>query len=431
MAALSGSVADPAEWRLRLLVLQPTPFCNIDCSYCYLPDRTVRARMSLATLDLVCQRVLGSARLDRKLKVAWHGGEPLAVPLSWYEDALALMAQRFPASVQIEHCFQTNGLLLNQDWAHFFARTGAKVGLSIDGPAHIHDAHRRSRRGHGTLERAMRAVRLLQEEGLPFHVITVLTEVSLDHPDELFDFYVANGIREVGFNIEEIEGVNTTSSLAAAGMEAKFRQFIRRFFALIWAAPAQLKLRELESAIASLLSDECARDEQNLPFAIVSVSHDGTVSTFSPELLGTRHARFNSFGFGHVATHRLADLVQDPRYRAVSSEIKRGVDACRSECAYFRWCGGGAPANKLFETGRFDATETMHCRLTRQAVLDETIAGIEARMGAPQSQRASRAGRVQRAKQKFVNALLSARERDTLTQRQTSPAMAVVPGRSS
>jgi uncharacterized protein len=77
VAAPDGTGADPAEPRLRLLVLQSTPFCNIDCSYCYLPHRTSRARMSLATLDLVCQRVFESARLDRKLEVAWHGGEPL------------------------------------------------------------------------------------------------------------------------------------------------------------------------------------------------------------------------------------------------------------------------------------------------------------------------------------------------------------------
>src|SRR6185295_13276130 len=143
---------------------------------------------------------------------------------------------------------------------------------------------------------------------------------------------------EVGFNIEEIEGANTASSLAG-GNEAKYRDFIRRFFALVWQAPGVLKVREFESALGHLLSDEPVTDEQNEPFAIVSVSHDGAISTFSPELLGAHHPRFGDFAFG-----------------------------------------GGAAANKLFETGRFDTTETMHCRLTRQVVLDEVIAGIEANM---------------------------------------------------
>jgi hypothetical protein len=107
----------------------------------------------------------------------------------------------------------------------------------------------------------------------------------------LFDFYVQNGIKEVGFNIEEIEGANTRSSLARNGVEAKVRAFIRRFFALVWDTRGLLKVREFESALGHLLADAPVRDEQNSPFAVVSIGHDGTISTFSPELLGARHAR--------------------------------------------------------------------------------------------------------------------------------------------
>jgi len=379
MAARTETRVDTVAARLRLLVLQPTPFCNIDCSYCYLSNRRSTARMSLETLDLACRRVFESPFLDRQLQVAWHGGEPLVVPLAWYEDAIALMAQRCPPSLQLTHRFQTNGSLLSEDWVRFFARTGARVGLSIDGPADLHDANRRTRRGRGTHEAAMRAVRLLQDQGLPFHLITVLTECALDEPERLFDFYVQHGIREVGFNIEEIEGANTASSLAGRG-ETKFRNFIKRFFELVWQAPGLLKVREFESVLAYLISDAPVCDEQNLPFAIVSVSHDGAISTFSPELLGAHHPRFGGFAFGHVATHTLADIEEAATFRTISCEIRRGVEACKRNCPYFRWCGGGAAGNKLFETGRFDATETMHCRLTRQAVLDEVIAGLEAHM---------------------------------------------------
>jgi uncharacterized protein len=131
-ATRSSPTIDTAAPRLRLSVLQPTPFCNIDCSYCYLPNRKSAARMSLDTLDLACQRVFESPFLDRQLEVAWHGGEPLTVPLAWYDEASALMALRCPAELKLKHRFQTNGLLVNDDWARFFARSEAKVGLSID-----------------------------------------------------------------------------------------------------------------------------------------------------------------------------------------------------------------------------------------------------------------------------------------------------------
>ena len=373
------AVAPPP--RVRLLVLQPTPFCNIDCRYCYLPDRASTERMSLATLDRACRLIFESRRLGDQLDVAWHGGEPLAVPLAWYEQAITLMTERCPPGVRLKHRFQTNGLLLDADWARFLARIDARVGLSIDGPAELHDANRRTRRGGGTHADAMRAVRLLQEQGIAFHVITVLTRQALDDPEALFRFYLQSGIKEIGFNIEEIEGAHGSSSLAGSDIEARFRRFIGRFFALVWSAGGLLRVRELEDTLGLMLSDETARDEQNLPFAIVSIGHDGAISTFSPELLGTRHARFPGFSFGHVATHSLSDIDHMPLFQAVSDEIRHGVDRCERGCRYFRWCGGGAPANKLFETGRFDATETMHCRLVRQIVLDEVIAGMEARIG--------------------------------------------------
>jgi uncharacterized protein len=366
-------------------VLQPTPFCNIDCSYCYLAARKSTATMSLETLDLACQRVFDSPLLDGQLEVAWHGGEPLTVPLAWYEEATALMARRRPADLTLQHCFQTNGLLVNEDWVQFLARIGARVGLSIDGPADLHDANRRTRRGLGTHEGAMRAIRLLQDKGAQFHVITVLTERALGHPERLFDFYIHNGIREVGFNIEEIEGVHSSSSLAGASVETRFRTFIARFLELVWNAPGLLRVREFDSVVGMLLSKEAVRDPQNVPFAIVNVGYDGTVSTFSPELLGARHPRFDNFALGHLATHRLVDIQNEPLFQAVNREIQVGVDACERSCRYFRWCGGGAPANKLFETGRFDATETMHCRLTRQIVFDQVIAGIEARIGSAEA----------------------------------------------
>src|SRR5215470_16737490 len=105
MSALSSAVVDTVRPRLRLLVLQPTSFCNIDCSYCYLFDRRSRATMSLGTLALVCRRVFESEYLDVSLEVAWHGGEPLTVPLAWYEDAVALMAECSPTALQLNHRF--------------------------------------------------------------------------------------------------------------------------------------------------------------------------------------------------------------------------------------------------------------------------------------------------------------------------------------
>jgi uncharacterized protein len=136
-------------------------------------------------------------------------------------------------------------------------------------------------------------------------------------------------------------------------------------------------VREFERAIGSFLSDGPKTDEQTVPFAIVTLGCDGTISTYSPELLGATHPRFEHFALGNVATHTFRAIEHAPLFRTMHREIQRGVSACARSCRYFRWCGGGAPANKLFETGSFAATETMHCRLSRQVWFDEVLAGVE------------------------------------------------------
>ena len=100
------------------------------------------------------------------------------------------------------------------------------------------------------------------------------------------------------------------------------------------------------------------------------------------ELLGTSHGRYGDLTFGNVATHALADIAAEPRFRAVAAAIAGGVRACAVRCAYFPVCLGGAPANKLGELDDFAGTETMHCRLTQQALLDAVLDDLE-RYGAP------------------------------------------------
>ena len=143
------------------------------------------------------------------------------------------------------------------------------------------------------------------------------------------------------------------------------------------------EIRELSTARSLILDRDYdpLNNQQTTPLRIVSVSVDGEISTFSPELLGNRNPAYGDFIFGNVRTHRLDDVLTDDSFVAVHEEIQSGVTACRNACAYFMTCGGGAPANKVFEAGRFDATETMYCRLTRQATVDVVLAELESELG--------------------------------------------------
>jgi uncharacterized protein len=362
---------------LGLLVIQPTPFCNIDCSYCYLPDRGSTKRMSRDTLARIFERVAESDVAPRPYTVVWHAGEPLVLPPVFYEEAFATAARCGRPGVPVTHSFQTNGTLIDERWCALFRRFDVRVGVSVDGPAFLHDAKRKTRSGTGTHARVMRGMDMLRRSGVPFHVITVLTREALDYPDELHAFYVENAIEHVGFNVEEIEGPNQHSSLEAGDTVVRYREFMSRFFDLAMGTEPPLKVREFASMVGAVLhagEPRALPSQEAAPFAIVSVDCEGNFSTFSPELLGLPSAGYDGFALGNVRRDSFASAAASARYLAMAGDVAGGVAKCRAQCAWFRFCGGGAPANKYFENGSFDSTETLFCRLHRQTLAEVVLA---------------------------------------------------------
>jgi uncharacterized protein len=371
---------DTLRGPLDLLVIQPTPFCNLDCDYCYLPFRQVRDKISPEVLRAIFTRVFASGIVEHGFTVVWHAGEPLVLPVAFYQEALEIIAEENRENVEVGHSFQTNGTLLNPGWCRFLKEKGLAIGVSVDGPAFIHDRHRKTRSRRGTFQQVVRGIKLLGEYQVPFHVITVLTADSLDYPDELFDFYLEHGIRQIGFNIEEIEGPHTTSSLSALEMQERYTAFLSRFLDLIDQSAERLSVREFDSAIASIRArDELLGNGPQLttPFAVINVDCHGNFSTFSPELLGLASDQYDGFTFGNVLTDSLDAACNHPNYRAVERDVLAGVSKCSEHCEYFPYCGGGSPVNKLFENGTFDSTETLFCRLSRKVVIDVVLAKLE------------------------------------------------------
>ncbi len=383
---LVSEASPPAFGPVRLLVLQPTPFCNLDCDYCYLPNRDDRSRLPFEVLDAALARVLDSPYLDGGFNLLWHAGEPLTMPIAFYDAATARIQQalehRGLPPHTITQSLQTNATVIDAAWCDCFERNGIHVGVSMDGPAFLHDAHRRTRTGRPTHAAVMRGIDWLQRRAIPFQVICVLTADALDHADALFDFFVAHGITDVGFNMEETEGENAASSLERPDGEGRYRAFLERFWQRSMADPDALRLREFEGITALACSDQrLAATDMNTPFVIVNVDARGNVSTFDPELLSVPTAEYGDFAFGNVLTASLEELAATPKFQRVHRAIHSGVERCRSGCAYFGLCGGGAGSNKYWEAGTFDCSETQACRYRIQLVADVVLAGMERELG--------------------------------------------------
>jgi uncharacterized protein len=363
----------PAGTNVDLLILQPTPFCNIDCEYCYLPDRAVSTKMQPDVARAAAQRLAEAGLLGPRLSVVWHAGEPLTMGLAAFEDLVTAVNGAIPPTTEVTHHVQTNAMLISREWCDLFRRAKIHIGVSVDGPAFLHDAHRRTRSGKGTHDRTLSGIKLLVEAAIPFHAIAVLTQSSLDYPDEFYDFFRALPIHLLGLNVEEIEGTNHRSSLEGLSMRPRYQKFMTRLFRRVQEGGFALNVREFNSAIAAVrFSAEAidpATDQQNCPWRIVTVDVSGQYTTFSPELLGL-HWGDDTFVMGNVLDTPIRTAAASAKFERLAREIEAGVRACEGQCEYFRYCGGGAPVNKYSENGSFASTETMFCRLTRKIILD-------------------------------------------------------------
>ncbi len=371
--------------RIQLLVVQPTPFCNIDCRYCYLPDRTNKSVVADRTLVNLFSQVFASGWVRDGVTIVWHAGEPMVLPIDFYRRAFRLIDGLKPADLSLTHSFQTNGTLIDDAWCEFFAAEQISVGVSIDGPQPLHDINRRTRSGHGTFERTIAGIRRLRRHGVPFHVISVLSPESLAAPREMFEFYVDEGIERVCFNVEESEGDHVSRSFAKAGIADSYYRFLREFWRLAAAAPEKFAfIREIDEATQQVLRPEEAPFFNQLvePFAITSMDWTGNLATFSPELLGLKNRAYDDFIIGNINRDRLVDLPQRPVLRKMLADISAGVELCRERCEYFSVCGGGEPVNKLAENGTFVSTETTYCRMSKMRATDlvlDLLDGIEQR----------------------------------------------------
>lgn len=379
---------DPASFtpciKTQLLILQPTPFCNIACDYCYLPNRNSTAKMSIDTVRRAAQRLRDDGLAGPELTVVWHAGEPLVMPVSFYEEAIAAISEVFGSQCVVTHSIQTNGTLIDDAWCALFLRHGIRVGISVDGPAQLHDKHRRSRSGHGTHHKVVAAMARLRKHGIRFHAIAVVTADTFARADEFFDFFVEQGVTELGCNFDEAEGVHQKSSLANA--ELAHGAFIERLLARSGERAGLPSIRELAIA-ASLIGRPVATytwqgrvlpvNAQTQPFALISVAHDGSFSCFSPELLGQASDEFQDFVLGNVDTVGYLASAASPVFLRLWNAIVRGTQACESNCSHFGFCGGGAPANKLYENGDFASTETLYCRTMFKRPFDAVLTSLE------------------------------------------------------
>lgn len=193
----------PARRPFHLMAKPSGSACNLDCTYCFYLEKQKlypdsRQRMSDEILEAYTRSYLQAHPAGQPVVFAWQGGEPTLLGLDFYRRALALQ-QQYGKGRQIQNTFQTNGTLLTDEWCRFLAQHDFLVGLSLDGPAEIHDHYRLGKDGKATHARVLQALELLKQHRVQYNVLACVNRLSSQHPLEVYHFLREHGVEFVQF----------------------------------------------------------------------------------------------------------------------------------------------------------------------------------------------------------------------------------------
>ncbi|WP_309720892.1 anaerobic sulfatase maturase [Armatimonas sp.] len=177
------------------------PICNLDCRYCfylekedlYQSERKQRPswEMPPEILESYIQQYIESQSVP-EINFAWQGGEPTLLGVRFFERVVALQ-KKYANGKTIHNAFQTNGTLLDDAWGEFLSKNNFLIGLSVDGPAHLHDAYRVDKQGRPTFERVMAGMAVLKKHAVEFNTLTVVNRKNSQEPLAVYKF-----LREMG-----------------------------------------------------------------------------------------------------------------------------------------------------------------------------------------------------------------------------------------
>ena len=331
--------------------------CNMRCKYCYYLDKAAlydnrEPQMDDRLLDLYIRRSI-EGNASPVLSFAWHGGEPLLAGLDFYRRAVALQ-RRYAEGRKIDNSIQTNGLLVNREWCEFFRDNGFLVGISIDGPERIHDAHRLDVGGRPTFARVMQAVELMYRTGVEYNTLSTINIHSEGHGVEVYDFLrgisqfmqflpVAELLDDGRIQSPDNEQAQTAPwSVSARG----FGQFMCDVFdRWIVGDVGQRYVQLFDSTLANYVGVQpsvCSLCETC--GAGRTVGHNGDVDSCD-------HFGYPEYRLGNIHTESLSNLAYCDRQFEFGVRKRATLpNQCR-RCRYYSLCRGECPKHR-FATDR-------------------------------------------------------------------------------
>jgi uncharacterized protein len=331
------------------------PICNLDCEYCFFLSKEAlypgdRFRMPEDVLDTYIRQLLESAT-GPEVTIAWQGGEPTLMGVDFFRRALDLVELHRRPGQRVSHTIQTNGTLLTDAWCELLASHDFLVGISIDGPAHLHDAYRVDKKGGPTFDRVIRGLDVLKAHGVAFNVLCTVNAANQDHPLEVYRFFrddlgaehiqlipIVERVNDTGFQ----EGDTVTDR--SVDPEAWGRFLIAVFDEWVCRDVGTVFLPHLDAALASWLglpSSLCIFAETCGD--AVALEHNGDVYSCD-------HFVEPAHLVGNINDTHLVELLASPQQRAFGHAKQDTLPRQCLDCEVRFACNGECPKNRFTRT---------------------------------------------------------------------------------
>ncbi len=329
--------------------------CNLDCAYCFFlkkeglyPNSTFR--MSDAVMEEYIRQTIEGHNVPQ-VTIAWQGGEPTLMGLDFYRRAVEVQKKYRKPGTRIENTFQTNGILLNDEWCRFFHDNRFLIGLSMDGPAELHDIYRRDRGGRGTFERVLRAARLLQKHNVEFNILCTVNRRNADRPLEVYRFFrdelkvqyvqfipIVERDNESGYQ----EGNTVTGRSVRTAQWGNF--LIEIFDEWVRRDVGRMFVLNFDGALAGWLGMAGTICIFGPTCGIgVALEHNG-------DLYSCDHFVEPDHLLGNILATPLVELVGSEKQREFGRAKRDALPRYCRECGFRSICNGECPKNRFLET---------------------------------------------------------------------------------
>jgi uncharacterized protein len=340
--------------------------CNIDCKYCFYlekeklyPDARNNWRMSDAVLEQYVIQYIAAQDVPA-VNFAWQGGEPTLMGVDFFRRAVELQ-QLHANGKSITNAFQTNGILLDDEWGAFLAANDFLVGLSIDGPRQFHDRYRVDKGQNPTFDRVMAGLEMLKKHKVEFNTLTVLQNHNADQPLEVYNF-----LKEIGSDfmqfipiVERIardpdddglelidphfEGKAQVSKWSVGSLQYGkflcriFDEWVRRDVGQVFVQMFDVALGSWVGQDASLciFAETCG--------SALIIEHNG-------DLYSCDHFVYPEYNLGNVMEQSISAMVASEPQTKFGQDKKDTLPQYCVECDYRFACNGGCPKQRFIKT---------------------------------------------------------------------------------